>query len=114
MVVEAVSLQVRAGEAWAIIGRSGAGKSALIAAAATAVPLQGGDLFVQGRSVRREPEAVRHLIGYAPDRLPDWPGLRAAELLRLFATAAWLRGDAARQAVDKSLAMAGLTDRGRS
>ena len=114
LVVEAVSLQVRAGEAWAIIGRSGAGKSALIAAAATAVPLQGGDLFVQGRSVRREPEAVRQLIGYAPDRLPDWPGLRAAELLRLFATAAGLRGDAARQAVDKSLAMAGLTDRGRS
>ena len=26
LVVEAVSLQVRAGEAWAIIGRSGAGK----------------------------------------------------------------------------------------
>ena len=114
LLVETVSLEVRAGEAWAVIGRSGAGKSTLVAAAAAAVPLHGGDLLVQGKSVRREPEAVRGLVGYVPDRLPDWPGLRVAELLGLFATSAGLRGDAARQAVEKSLAMAGLTGRGRA
>jgi len=114
LVVETVSFHARAGEAWAIIGPSGAGKSSLLAAMATAVPLHAGDVIVHGLSVRREPEAVRRLIGYVPDRPPDWPGLRAAELLELFAIGAGLRGPAARQAVERSLAMAGLSARRRA
>ncbi|MFM1902573.1 MAG: hypothetical protein RLZZ440_473 [Planctomycetota bacterium] len=114
LVVAPLSLHVRAGEAWAIVGPSGAGKSSLLAAMATAQPLHGGDVVVDGRSVRREPEAVRRLIGYAPAVLPDWPGLRAGELLEVFASAAGLQAAAVRQAVEKSLAMAGLAGRGRA
>jgi len=112
LVVEAVTLHARAGEAWALIGRSGAGKSLLVAAAATAVPLHAGDIFVDGHSVRREAEAVRMAAGYAPDRLPDWPGLRAAEFLELFAVAAGRRGRLLAQAIEKGLALAGLSGRG--
>ncbi|NCX99913.1 MAG: ATP-binding cassette domain-containing protein, partial [Planctomycetia bacterium] len=57
LVVETVSLHVRAGEAWAVIGPSGAGKSLLVAAVATAVPLHAGDIVVDGHSVRRDAEA---------------------------------------------------------
>ncbi len=113
LVVEAVSLHVRAGEAWALIGRSGAGKTMLLAAAATAVPLHAGDIVVHGNSVRREAEAVRMAAGYAPDRLPDWPGIRAGEFLELFATAAGRRGRALAQAVEQGLALAGLSGRER-
>jgi ABC-2 type transport system ATP-binding protein len=113
LVVAPLSLHVRAGEAWAIVGRTGAGKSSLLAAMATALPLHGGDMLVHGRSVRREPEAVRRLIGYAPAVPPDWPGLRAGELLEVFASAAGLQAAAARQAVEKSLVMAGLAGRSR-
>ncbi len=114
LVIAPLTLHARGGEAWAIVGPSGAGKSTLVAAIATAVPLHGGDVLVQGRSVRREGEAVRRLIGYAPDALPDWPGLRAREFLELFAAAAGLRQEAATQAVAKSLAMARLDPAGRA
>jgi ABC-type multidrug transport system ATPase subunit len=112
LVVEAVSLHVRAGEAWAVIGPSGAGKSLLLAAVATAVPLHAGEILVEGHSVRREAEAVRRAAGYVPDRPPEWPGLRAREFLELFAVAVGLRGRGLEQAVAGGLVLAALADRG--
>jgi len=112
LVVATVSLHVRAGEAWAVIGRSGAGKSMLVAAAATAVPLHAGDILVDGHSARRDAAGVRRAAGYVPDRPPDWPGLRAGDLLELCAAAAGLRGRELSQAVDRGLGLAGLTGRG--
>jgi len=112
VVVEAVTFAVTSGQAAALIGRSGAGKSSLLAAAAAALPLHAGDILVDGRSVRREAAAVRRLVGYVPGRLPSWPGVRAEEFLRLFAAGAGLVGRAGRTAVGKALDMAGLAGRG--
>lgn len=112
LVVEAVSLHVRCGEAWAVIGPSGAGKSLLVAATATAVPLHAGEILVHDHSVRREAEAVRRVAGYVPDRPPDWPGLGAREFLELFAVAAGRRGRELKQAVARGLELAALTGRG--
>ena len=114
VVVEAIELLVPAGQATAVIGRSGAGKSSLLAAVATALPLHAGDILVDGRSVRRESEAVRRLIGYVPDRLPSWPGVRADEFLELFAVAAGLRGRSLEAAVGRALGMAGLATERRA
>ncbi|MCE9632483.1 MAG: ABC transporter ATP-binding protein [Planctomycetia bacterium] len=108
VVVEAVTLAVVPGQAAALIGRSGAGKSSLLAAAATASPLHAGDILIGGQSVRRAAEAVRRLIGYVPVRLPAWPGVRADEFLEAFAVAAGLRGKPLTAAVSKALGMAGL------
>lgn len=108
VVVEAVSLTVAAGQALALVGRGGSGKTSLVAAAATALPLHAGEILVDGRSVRRDAEAVRRLIGYAPARMPAWPGLRADEFLELCGVAAGLRGGPLSAAVSKGLALAGL------
>lgn len=112
IVVESVSCTWSAGRAVALIGRAGAGKTSLLAAAATVLPLHAGDILVDGRSVRRDPDAVRRSIGYVPATLPEWPGLRAGEFLELFAAATGLRGAQAAGAVDRGLALAGLAGRG--
>jgi ABC-2 type transport system ATP-binding protein len=111
VVVEAVTFTVSPGQAAALIGRSGAGKTSLLAAAATALPLHGGDILVDGRSVRREAEEVRRRVGYVPSRLPSWPGVRAGEFLRLFAAGAGLVGRPGDAAVGKALDLAGLAGR---
>jgi len=116
MVVDGVTLDVPAGGAVALVGPTGAGKTSLLAAAATVVPLHGGDgdITIAGGSVRREPSRVRRLLGYVPDRPPGWPGLRADAFLEMFATAAGLAGGPRRAAVDRALALAGLAaDRGQ-
>jgi len=110
-VLEGVSLDVPAGRAVAVIGRTGAGKTSLVAAAAAAVPLVGGDVTVLGHSVRRAVAAVRRLVGYVPARPPAWPPCRAGEFLELAAAATGLRGKPRRTAVAKALDLAGLADR---
>jgi ABC-2 type transport system ATP-binding protein len=112
LVVEAVSAEFPAGVAVALVGRGGAGKTSLLAAAAGSLPLHGGDVLVDGRSVRREGDAVRRLVGYVPAAVPSWPGLRAAEFLELFANAAGLQGERLRSAVGRGLELAGLAGRG--
>jgi ABC-type multidrug transport system ATPase subunit len=113
LVVETLSMHIRTGEAWALIGASGAGKSMLVAAAATAVPLHAGDIVVHGHSVRREPEAVRMAAGYVPERMPGWPGIRVVEFFELFASAAGLRGPSLDRAIEKALVSARLGGRRR-
>lgn len=111
VVCESVSLAVAPGHATALVGPSGAGKSSLLAAAATGLPLHAGDILVDGRSVRREGDAVRRVVGYVPARMPAWPGVRVAEFLELFADAAGLRGAALDAAVTRALDTAELAGR---
>jgi len=112
MVLDRFSLTVVQGETLALIGRSGSGKSTLLAAVATAIAIRGGDIRLAGHSVRRDPDAVRQRIGYAPPSMPSWPAVRADEFLALFAGSAGLAGSGLRQAVDRALDIADLRGKG--
>jgi ABC-2 type transport system ATP-binding protein len=106
IVVDRVSLEVPSGRALGVIGRTGAGKSSLLGAFAAALPIHGGDFFVNEISASREPERVRRLIGYVPARLDAWPAARTADVLELFAIAAGLSGASAARAIARALAFA--------
>jgi ABC-2 type transport system ATP-binding protein len=112
VVVDRLSLDIPSGTALAVIGHSGAGKTALVAALATAEPILGGDATLCGLSVRHDAAAVRRRIGYAPPHLIDWPAVRADDFLRLFAAAAGLQGTQLETAVTRALETAGLAGRG--
>jgi ABC-type multidrug transport system ATPase subunit len=106
IVVDRLSLEVPSGRALGVIGRTGAGKSSLLAALAAALPVHGGDFFVNELSAGREPERVRRLVGYAPARLEAWPAARAVDVLEFFAVASGLSRDSATRAIKRALAFA--------
>ena len=112
MVIDRLSLEVAPGDTLAIIGRDGAGKSTLVEALATAIPIRGGDILLAGHSVRRDPDAVRARLGYVPAQLAGWPAVRADEFLALFGSAAGLTGQGLQAAVNRALDLAGLEGRG--
>ena len=114
MVIDRLSLEIGTGETLAVIGRSGAGKTTLLDSLATAIAVRGGDIAVDGHSVRRAPDAVRSRIGYAPSQLAAWPAVRADEFLALFARSAGLGGRGLTEALDRALALAGLSGRGHA
>ena len=78
-----VSLQVRAGEAVALLGANGAGKTTLMKAVMGLVRTQAGQIRFDGRVLGRTvPERRARLgIGYCPEGRRIFPGLQVRENL---------------------------------
>lgn len=89
--VAGVDLSVLAGQAVALLGRNGAGKSTTMRVLAGVVPPTSGAARVLGHDVRGEPLAVKRLVGYCPDvgglvpRATPWEHLQLAARLRRLA-----------------------------
>jgi heme exporter protein A len=85
-VLEGVSLEVRRGEAVALLGGNGAGKTTLLKIVATVLRPTAGQVFVAGRDAVRDAETVRALIGFAGHGAWVYDDLTATENLRFWAT----------------------------
>ncbi|MDP8261765.1 MAG: ATP-binding cassette domain-containing protein [Candidatus Ancaeobacter aquaticus] len=64
-----VSLTVRQGQIFGLIGPDGAGKSTLIHTATGVLQLKEGEITVLGKNVSRDPEGVKSVIGFLPQGL---------------------------------------------
>ena len=86
--VAGVDLQGYAGQATALLGRNGAGKSTTMRVLAGVVPPTAGQAFVAGLDVRTQALAVKRMVGYCPDvgglvpRATPWEHLQLAARLR--------------------------------
>ena len=66
-VVDDLSLEVAAGDIYAFIGHNGAGKTTTIKAACGILQFDGGDIFIDGMSVKEKPLECKKIIAYIPD-----------------------------------------------
>jgi ABC-2 type transport system ATP-binding protein len=107
-----VSFEVSKGEIFGLLGVNGAGKSTLISILATERRPSSGDALVLGHSVRDERQAVRQLIGVAPQELALYPMLTAAENLRFFGRIYGIGGKELSGHVEQLLQFVGLQERG--
>jgi len=86
--VSGVDLQGHAGQATALLGRNGAGKSTTMRVLAGVVPPTAGEVHVAGFDVHTHTLAVKRLVGYCPDvgglvpRATPWEHLQLAARLR--------------------------------
>ncbi len=62
-VLHGIDLTVEPGEVLVVMGSSGGGKTTLLKCVAGLLPITGGDVLVDGVSVRREPEKARARLG---------------------------------------------------
>jgi heme ABC exporter ATP-binding subunit CcmA len=85
LVLDGVDLDVRRGEAVALLGANGAGKTTLLRIAATLVRPTAGRLFVAGADGVREPEAARRGLGFLGHGSWLYEDLTAYENLRFWA-----------------------------
>ena len=81
-----VSLTVREGEMFGLIGPDGAGKSTLYRLLATLLAPDRGRLEVLGLDTVKDYRQLRKLIGYMPERFSLYPDLSISENLNFFAS----------------------------
>jgi ABC-2 type transport system ATP-binding protein len=83
--LDGVDLVAEPGQVLAVLGPNGAGKTTFVRTVATLLRPDGGELRVAGHNVRRQPAAVRRVIGLAGQSAAVEPAMTGRENLHLVA-----------------------------
>jgi ABC-2 type transport system ATP-binding protein len=83
--VEDVSLRVKAGEIYGLVGSDGAGKTTTLRLLVGALKPDAGEITVCGFDVRKQTEQARAQIGYLSQRFSLYEDLTVLENIRFFA-----------------------------
>lgn len=81
--VDGLNLEICQGELFSLLGVNGAGKTTAIKMLSCLTRPTSGDATVGGRSIIREPEQVKRLIGVSPQETAVAPNLSVQENLEL-------------------------------
>ena len=109
--VDGASFEVQAGEIFSLLGPNGAGKTTTISILSCLLQPDSGDALVFGRSVRREAQAVKAMLGVVPQDIALYDDLSARENLVFWGKMYGLGGAELGQRVDEVLEVIGLSGR---
>lgn len=84
--LDGVSLRIRRGEIFGLIGPDGAGKTTLFRILTTLLHADSGTAMVAGYDVERQYKEIRRRVGYMPGRFSLYQDLTVEENLHFFAT----------------------------
>ena len=108
--LDAVNLEVAAGEITALLGRNGAGKTTLVSIVAGLRKADSGRVVIGGIDAVAEPRRARADLGLAPQDTGVYPTLSCRDNLRLFTGLAGLGRREARAAIEQLAESLGLTE----
>ena len=83
--VDNLTVDVPDGEICAFIGHNGAGKTTTLKAIAGIIDFDGGEIKVDGKSIKTEPLEVKKIIGYLPDNPDLYENLKGIDYLNFVA-----------------------------
>jgi ABC-2 type transport system ATP-binding protein len=83
--VDGITFEVARGELFGLVGPDGAGKTTTLRMLAGVLRPTSGDAFLDGVSVAREPERIKHGLAYMSQRFGLYTDLTVEENLRFYA-----------------------------
>jgi len=81
-----ISLEIRKGEMFGLIGPDGAGKTTLFRIMSTLILPDSGNVSVEGFDIRKDHKEIRKIIGYMPGKFSLYGDLSVNENLSFFAS----------------------------
>ncbi|QUL99122.1 MAG: ABC transporter ATP-binding protein [Candidatus Fermentithermobacillus carboniphilus] len=109
--VDDVSFDVEKGEIFGLLGPNGAGKTTLVSMISGLIRPTTGDIFLDGKSVLREPMEVKRRLGVVPQEIALYPTLTALENLRFWAKMQDVPAREEPSRIERVLEITGLSER---
>jgi len=79
--VDNVTVKLRSGEIYALIGPNGSGKTTLLKTIAGLLRPNHGKISVDGTDIVQDPVSAKRVMGYIPDEPSAWEGMTGEEFL---------------------------------
>ncbi|MEW6404004.1 MAG: ATP-binding cassette domain-containing protein [Chloroflexota bacterium] len=112
--VKGITFDIKEGEIFSLLGPNGAGKTTTISMLSTLYNPTSGDAAICGHSIRKDPMAVKKVIGVVPQEIALYEDLTARENLMFWGQMYGLSGKALTARVEEVLEQIGLTDKAKN
>jgi ABC-2 type transport system ATP-binding protein len=109
--VKGISFSVLRGEIFSLLGPNGAGKTTTISMLSCLLEPTSGEAEIGGHSIKRDPMAVKRLIGIVPQELALYPPLTASQNLAFWGRMHGMGGKSLQDRMEEVLEQVGLVDR---
>jgi ABC-type multidrug transport system ATPase subunit len=107
--VSDVNITVQHGEVFGFLGPNGSGKTTVIKLLTGLLPLSGGNAWVDGIDVRKDPDGVREHIGYMSQKFSLYDDLTVMENLTFYGRIYGLRPEKLRSRIDDIISQNSLS-----
>jgi ABC-2 type transport system ATP-binding protein len=108
--VDSLTLDIKKGEIFGLVGPDGAGKTTTLRMLAAIMDPNEGDATIAGYNLRKQPEPIKCHIGYMAQQFALYGDLSVLENLSFFADVYGVRGTVRRERLAQLLEFARLTE----
>lgn len=103
-----LNLTIPEGAVYGFIGPNGAGKTTTMRILTTLLKPSGGEAWIAGHSVTRDPKAIRRLVGWMPDVFGVYDNMQCWEYLDFFASSYEIPAERRKQLINELLEIVDL------
>lgn len=108
--VDDLTLHIQPGEIYGFIGHNGAGKTTTLKAAAGILDYDSGEIFIDGKNVRKQPIECKRVTAYIPDNPDLYEFMSGIKYLNFIADIFGIGAAERTERIDKYASLFGLTD----
>lgn len=106
--VDDISFHVQAGEIVGFLGPNGAGKTTTMKMITRYLSIGEGDIFIDGTSLKEEPDKLKQYIGYLPEHNPLYLDMPVIDYLEFCAALQGMEKDAMPKRIREMVGLCGL------
>ncbi len=111
LAVDNVSMSIEDGEIFGLLGPNGAGKTTTISTLIGLTKIDGGEIIIFGKNMKKHEMEIKREIGLVPQDIAIYEDMTTYENLHYFGKLYGLRGSLLKERIEEALAFTGLSDK---